>query len=162
MTKEKKTLKLSLKRQPTGETSPRSKRKRIYIPVKKDTENRQAQDTSPFRSSGKKKESANKHKLALRKLEKEFPKVFNLSRPRPLDKGIRTQLLAKDKEVSNKSVRLGLFFYCNSHQYLRAVVEGTLRVNANGRFTKKVTKEEEIEAKDRLRKLFSSIKRSKN
>ncbi len=110
----------------------------------------------------KKIESKNKHKIALRKLEKEFPKVFNLAKPRPLTIGIRDNLLKMEKEVSNKTVRLGLFFYCNSHQYLHSVKEGVKRVNENGRFTKPVTKEEEVKAKSELSKLYKSIKNKKS
>ena len=158
MTKKTLTLGGARKRE-KGELLTR-KGKILYIPKKDRDEfdagaacNRQTV-TPRHKPASKKIESKNRHKLAFRKMEKCFPKVFNLSNPRPLEKGIREELLKMDNEVSNKTIRLGLFFYCNSHQYLKSVKEGVQKVNAKGRFTKKVTKAEEDSAKERLREPY--------
>jgi hypothetical protein len=152
------------------------KGKKLFIPKKKEQivedaykdktinkfERVQIKEKRDTRSCSRPKlKSKNKHKLALRLLEKEFPKVFNLASPRPLSIGIREELIAANKSISNKQIRLGLFFYCNSHQYLKSVKEGTHRVNSTGRFVKKVTKEEETESIKRLRALFTKIKKSR-
>jgi len=136
----------------------RSKRKVIVVPKKESERPSPAPTCDNSQKRHRKVESKNKHKLALRKLEKEFPKIFNLNNPRPLEKGIREDILKKDKSISNKAVRLGLFFYCNSHQYLSSIKEGVQRVNHTGRYTKPVTQQEEDEAKAQLRALVKSIK----
>jgi hypothetical protein len=165
MTKKTLTLGGARKRE-KGELLTR-KGKILYIPKKEQEESSAGVATNRkgsaprHRSATKKIESKNRHKLAFRKMEKCFPKVFNLSNPRPLEKGIREELLKMDNEVSNKTIRLGLFFYCNSHQYLKSVKEGVQKVNAKGRFTKKVTKDEEESAKERLKELYRSIKSKK-
>lgn len=144
------------------------KGKTVFIPKKPDK--KEAYTTSapsvtfshkPKKEAQKKIESKNKYKLALRQLESVFPKVFNLLNPKPLSIGIREELLALEQGVSNKQIRMGLFFYCNSHQYLCSVKEGVRRVNATGRYTKEVTKEEEQDAKKRLRELFTKIRESR-
>lgn len=159
----KRTLTLGLAKKAKSSLKTRLSRKKVYVaPQQNKDEARPLDSKYPKHPYSPKKQSKNKHKLALRQLEKTFPKLFNLANPRPLDLGIREKLLAMEKDVSNKTVRLGLFFYCNSHQYLRSVTEGTARINAKGRFTKKVTKEEEMDAKKRLKELFKSIKSKKS
>jgi hypothetical protein len=181
MAEQKKTT-LTIK--PTGQKRSLTSRvlgkgRKLFVPEKKNSqpeegtygthshhkeEQPQVNVRRPSRCQAKPKlklKSKNKHKLALRILEKEFPKVFNLAFPKPLSVGIREELIASKKEISNKQIRLGLFFYCNSHQYLRCVKEDTHRVNATGRYVKKVTKEEEQDSVKRLRILFAKIKKNR-
>jgi len=105
--------------------------------------------------------SKNKYKLSYRLIEAAFPKLFNLSNPRPLSKGFREQLIKQKSGISNKKIRLGLFFYCNSHQYLASVREGKKRINATGRYTVSVTREEEMEAQKKLKSLFAKIRKDR-
>jgi hypothetical protein len=163
---------LTKKRKTIGKTL--IKGKTLFIPKSKEaektfdgnpiSESERSSNHAPRRNKVRempKIKSKNKHKLALRALESEFPKVFNLSFPKPLSIGIRDELLSLNTSVSNKQIRLGLFFYCNSHQYLRCIKAGVNRVNSTGRYVKEVTADEEKEANKRLRSLFAKIKKSR-
>lgn len=126
------------------------RKKKIFInnTNKKPETHQQAKKQTP---------SKNKHKRAFRELEKTFPAIFNLKRPKPLCIGIRNQLIAiKDKKISNNTIRLGLYFYCNSYQYLPIIVEGAPRIDAEGNESGVVTKEEEITANEKYARMIEN------
>jgi sRNA-binding protein len=107
----------------------------------------------------KKVPSTNKYKLAFRELEKKLPRLLSLYRPKPLEAGIREKLISLDLGLSNKTIRNALKFYCNSHQYLKCIIEGKPRVDVNGKRTSVlVTKEEQLSAIHRCKELFSRVK----
>lgn len=106
--------------------------------------------------------STNKYKLAFQQLEKKLPRAFNLGRPKPLKIGVLEDLFNTDTGLSKKTIRRALFFYCNSHQYLKQVIVGRVRIDIFGKPTEQVVSGDEAEhAKDSLKKVFKSIK-SKN
>lgn len=128
------------------------RKKKIFInnANKKTTNNNNHQSRIPTPSK-------NKHKLAFRKLEESFPNIFHLKKPRPLCVGIREQLIKlKDKKISNNTVRLGLYFYCNSYQYLPVIIEGADRIDINGNKSGFVTKDEEIIAAEKYSKMIEN------
>ncbi len=105
--------------------------------------------------------STNKYKLAFRKIEGMFPKVFNLSHPKPLSIGIREELFERNISMSKKTVRKALFFYCSSHQYLKKIKEGAKRYDLNAKTSSIVTTEEAVKARKNLEDLYAVIKAKK-
>lgn len=103
-------------------------------------------------------ETKNNYKKALRRLEKAFPKVFNLNKPKPLSHGIREQIFNAETGLSKKSIRKALTFYCNSHQYLKCMKEGVARYDLSGKATEiSVTAEEAGVAYEKCSSLFVRI-----
>jgi hypothetical protein len=102
--------------------------------------------------------SNNKYKLSFRKLQSMYPKLFNLFHPRPLSIGIREQLFENRQGLSKKTIRHALFFYCNSHQYLKQIKAGKNRYSFDLKKGTLVTKDESDVALQNLKTLYSSIK----
>lgn len=107
---------------------------------------------------GRRIETKNAFKKALRQLEKRFPKVFNLKHPKPLALGIREDIFMSETGMSKKSIRKALTFYCGSHQYLQCLKEGVKRHALSGKPTEDVvTKEEADKAYEQCSLLFKRI-----
>ena len=103
----------------------------------------------------------NNFKKSFRLLERKFPKAFNLKRPKPLAIGIRDEIFLSGIDMSKKSIRKALTFYCGCHQYLQCIKEDVSRINLSGKPSdSKVTKTEAERAYEQCSALFSRI--SKN
>tara|TARA_B100000749_G_scaffold276891_1_gene264889 strand:- start:1882 stop:2319 length:438 start_codon:yes stop_codon:yes gene_type:complete len=108
-----------------------------------------------------KPETTNKYKKAFHILSRKMPRVLSLKKPRPISIGFREELFKMELEISKKTIRNALMFYCNSHQYLQCVKEGAERINVNGKGSGVcVTEEEAQAAKEKCSAVFASIKES--
>lgn len=103
-------------------------------------------------------ETKNAFKKYFRELENKFKKAFNLKRPKPLAIGIRDEIFLSGIDMSKKSIRKALIFYCGSHQYLQCIKEGAQRVGLSGNPTGDVvTADEAKRAYEQCSALFGRI-----
>lgn len=108
-----------------------------------------------------KPETNNKYKKAFHLLSRKMPRVLSLKKPRPINIGFREELFEMELDLSKKTIRNALMFYCNSHQYLQSVKEGEERIKTDGKGSGNfVTQEEAQAAKEKCSAVFASIKES--
>ncbi|WP_240656964.1 ProQ/FINO family protein [Neptunomonas marina] len=105
-------------------------------------------EVTPKSKNKSKNRAANQ--AALQLLIDTYPDVFSRDNVRPLKIGIQEDLIADEKVAKNK-IKRALASYVRAPQYFKAMVEDADRVDLSGEAVGKVTAEEALHAKEKLK-----------
>ncbi|ELP6119313.1 hypothetical protein QTV43_000457 [Vibrio vulnificus] len=137
------------------------KREKLNIKPSSDSQGKRNIKQAPKKKSS----SYSANKKAFEKCAKLWPRIFNISEPRPLSLRIRDVLIEdaenKGYEVSRTELFCALFWMTKTHQYLTAIVNGRYRYDLSNQVAGMVTADQKTQAKEALYKIPRHIRTPK-
>jgi sRNA-binding protein len=108
-------------------------------------------------------QTSNKYKRCFYQLEKAYPQLLSLKKPKPLSINIHQDFLNEHEKIglSKKTIKRALLFYCNSLTYLKSLVVGAERYDINNNVVASVTTEEAEYAIEKLKTVTEKLQVNK-
>jgi sRNA-binding protein len=88
----------------------------------------------------------------------EYPNLFNVKKPKPLETGIGRLLQEQLPEnITQAEFKLAVGWYCQRKEYFKAILNQPHRYDLNGEISSEISEEDKISANERLEKLKEKL-----